>query len=68
MKSQNHCHRGHPLSNVGAYPTTLTGGSALNYTLALEIGQPTVNISPLIARATDVQELCGQGTTLSIYI
>ncbi|MBL7877520.1 MAG: T9SS type B sorting domain-containing protein [Cyclobacteriaceae bacterium] len=49
-----------PLSNVGTYPISLAGGSALNYTITLQSGQLTVNISPLIARAADVTKIYGQ--------
>jgi gliding motility-associated-like protein len=56
-----------PLSNVGTYPISLTGGSALNYNITLQTGQLTVNISPLIARAADVARIYGQANpTLSI--
>jgi len=54
-------------SNVGSYPITLSGGSSVNYNISLQPGALTVNISPLIARASDLSKTYGQtNPTLTI--
>src|SRR4029077_16556870 len=54
-------------SNVGAYPITLSGGSAVNYTLTLQNGILTVNTAPLTATADDKTKTYGQvNPTLTI--
>ncbi|MBL7872716.1 MAG: gliding motility-associated C-terminal domain-containing protein, partial [Cyclobacteriaceae bacterium] len=56
-----------PASNVGSYPITLSGGSSINYTITLQSGTLTVNISPLIAKASDLSKIYGQvNPTLTI--
>jgi gliding motility-associated-like protein len=55
------------VSNVGTYPITLSGGSSINYNLTLQSGTLTVNISPLIAQASDKSKIYGQvNPTLTI--
>src|SRR4030095_6586632 len=41
-------------SHAGTYPITLSGGSALNYQLALSTGTLTVRGAPLIVKAVDI--------------
>ncbi len=53
-----------PVSNVGTYPITLSGGSSINYNLTLQSGTLTVNISPLIARASDLSKIYGQANPI----
>ena len=48
-----------PNSNVGAYPITVSGGSAKNYTLNYKDGVLTVNKAPLSARVVDTSRLYG---------
>jgi hypothetical protein len=47
-------------SNVGSYPITLSGGTALNYSIILQNGTMTVNQAPLIAKADDFSIQYGQ--------
>ncbi len=47
-------------SNVGAYPITLSGGSATNYNFTLQSGSLTINISPLTVKANDLGKTYGQ--------
>jgi gliding motility-associated-like protein len=55
------------LSNVGTYPITLSGGASFNYNLTLQHGTLTINVSPLIARASDNAKTYGQpNPTLTI--
>ena len=49
-----------PTSVVGSYPITLSGGTAINYTLALQSGTLTVAKASLTAKADDQSRLYGQ--------
>jgi len=54
-------------SSVGPYPITLSGGSSINYIITFQPGVLTVNIAPLIARASDLSKTYGQpNPTLTI--
>jgi hypothetical protein len=47
-------------SNVGSYPITLSGGSAVNYNVILQSGTLTITKAPLTAKADDKLRSYGQ--------
>ncbi len=51
-------------SSVGTYPITLTGGSAVNYTLILQSGTLTIGKAPLTAKADDQSRAYGTSNML----